>query len=661
MTDERVNAKNGIVGHVRTLPDAASVEGEIQRILDRILELNKSGRVDQKETIREGLCSILGDSGAAVNSDMPIDDMYYLCAISLTALWAQYAAHNNLNWDQLPAEMKRKIIFTHQHIQYFAQMAQTMEQLDFLRDRGNPMPMGPNDTSLLQIVKRTQGEVLRPGLLLSPESMDVPGGEEDNQIVRLHLFIVNQIKRGGYGRRFDYVVRPHTHPRTGVRTHFYEPFMSIRDFILHCVSEDTNQEAWELFMGGGVKSGMGTPLPLSKLLDNFTMMKIPSFPDIEGDREVFSFDNGIYNTRTNQFTLYDDVPEGCVTSNYHDQHFDPRWTNCDLDEIPVPRMKRILEYQEICGEDLIWTFGMIGRLFFWTNARDRWEVMLFFMGMAGTGKSVIVKQIQLVYTTNDVSIISNEVEDFGLAKLVREGRKRWLLVAPEVNRAFRMSGMMWQSMVCGEAVSIAEKNRRDPHDIPAMDIPMVMAGNQIIFVTKSSKGSASRRLFMTNFRKVVPDNMRDSSIGHDMKQEIAAFIVMCARSYNRLLEIVGTDSVWKHAPPMFLQGRQSVLLATDPLSAFLQDKEHVTVGRGKSVSVAIFKRGFTDFCKENNMPPPAWSADLHEYPFQLTLDSETGESCPLSINHNGEGGVATIWGCVLVKYAATAHESAMKS
>ena len=49
----------------------------------------------------------------------------------------------------------------------------------------------------------------------------------------------------------------------------------------------------------------------------------------------------------------------------------------------APAMAQIEEFTEICT----WIFAFLGRLLFRLNQHDRWQVVFWIIGHAGTGKS----------------------------------------------------------------------------------------------------------------------------------------------------------------------------------------------------------------------------------------------------------------------------------
>lgn len=118
-----------------------------------------------------------------------------------------------------------------------------------------------------------------------------------------------------------------------------------------------------------------------------------------------------------------------------------------------------------------WLFIFIGRLFYETNSADSWQVIPFLKGVAGTGKSTVIKVVQAIYKPSQVGVLGNNSQrQFGLSSLVG----KTIFIVPEVKGDFQLDQAEFQSIVTGEEVSLAVK-----HESPWVGrwvIPGIMAG-----------------------------------------------------------------------------------------------------------------------------------------------------------------------------------------
>lgn len=56
-----------------------------------------------------------------------------------------------------------------------------------------------------------------------------------------------------------------------------------------------------------------------------------------------------------------------------------------------------------------WMFVLIGRLFYKVTERHGWQVIFFLRGDAGTGKTTVIKIIQMMYDARDIGVLSNGI------------------------------------------------------------------------------------------------------------------------------------------------------------------------------------------------------------------------------------------------------------
>lgn len=123
------------------------------------------------------------------------------------------------------------------------------------------------------------------------------------------------------------------------------------------------------------------------------------FPEIQKNRHVWSFKNGIfigknfdseksdiltphwracfYTYESNEFKNLDQT---IVSSKYFDQEF-PDYTDTDWRDIPTPFFDSVLNYQKFNKDVCEWIFAMGGRLCFDVNEIDKWQCIPFLKGL----------------------------------------------------------------------------------------------------------------------------------------------------------------------------------------------------------------------------------------------------------------------------------------
>lgn len=347
------------------------------------------------------------------------------------------------------------------------------------------------------------------------------------------------------------------------------------------------------------------------------------FPLLVKNRHAFSFQNGIYfakvhdektNTYHDKFVKYEDLKfekeeyQNICCAKYFNQNFDNAPINSYVD-IETPVLDSILDYQEFSDDIKQWVYVFIGRLIYETNDLDGWQVIFFFQGQAGTGKSTLTLNVcKALYDEEDVGVISNNIQKkFGLADIVNS----LLYVAPEIKRDFSMEQGEFQSIISGDKVTINIKHQKS--SFVNWKIPGIMAGNETPDFVDNS-GSIQRRIVTLKFDKRVIDG--DMSLGKKLQQEMHAIIRKCNLAYLDKANTIGNKNVWNFLPEYFKNTQRQLAQATNPLMHFLSNGK-LDFAKGGYIPEKLFIQEFNDHCIENNYKRPRFNGDFYSGPFSM--------------------------------------------
>ena len=252
---------------------------------------------------------------------------------------------------------------------------------------------------------------------------------------------------------------------------------------------------------------------------------------------------------------------------------------------------------------------MIGRMLYDLNEMDTWEVILFFKGLAGSGKgSILTKVIKEFYEADDIGVLSNNIEKvFGLINIANKK----LFIAPEVKQDFALDQAVFQSMVSAEDISLAEKNKSATKLV--WKVPGVLAGNVLPAWTDNS-GSISRRMIVAEFPKKVNKKDSDPLLGKKLKKEIPNIIQKCNKAYLEAVKKYSKKNIWPVLPEYFRNTQALITEQTNILQHFLNSGK-VSFGQELYIKESVFKLYFTQHCRENNYQAQKWSTDLYIGPF----------------------------------------------
>jgi hypothetical protein len=113
-------------------------------------------------------------------------------------------------------------------------------------------------------------------------------------------------------------------------------------------------------------------------------------------RHWLSFADGLYHTITDTFIPYNErrrfgIASDITTAIYHDIPFQNVYRPVEngpildpLLEIQTPTLDQIFETQHFSAFTQFLIMAYLGRMLFWTNTFDSWQVAVYFKGLAGT-------------------------------------------------------------------------------------------------------------------------------------------------------------------------------------------------------------------------------------------------------------------------------------
>jgi len=223
-----------------------------------------------------------------------------------------------------------------------------------------------------------------------------------------------------------------------------------------------------------------------------------------------------------------------------------------------------------------WIYIFLGRLLHDLNTYDSWQIMPFLKGKAGTGKSAIGLVAKAFFEPEQVGILSSNIETkFGLGALADS----FVILCLEVKKNFQLNQAEFQSIVSGEMIQLAVKNKEA--FAKKWTAPGLLCGNEWASY-QDAQGSIARRLAIISF--VFPISEKDSNpnlLDLILSQELGALLIKCNNAYREQADIKRGQDIWKILPPYFKHQRRLLQIETDPLWATVWDTnlfEHLPTG-----------------------------------------------------------------------------------
>jgi len=462
--------------------------------------------------------------------------------------------------------------------------------------------------------ERVDNPTVQPqfSVLGDPTTLDAEEVENSTPFQKCLLYSLDQTYKAGY-RRYKGQCCEEIKTIEGHRTRAWQPKFTIEQFVYSLAQKDDNFEVWKNFTSRGTV--------FRDVIDNMSKCIDAQFPEITKRRHVWSFRNGVfvgkewipdrgiydccfYSYDSKEFRCLDPTIIAC---KYFDQQFDDfshieRWQ-----DIPTPWFDSILKYQNF--EDVVcdWAYVMGGRLCYDVGDLDGWQVIPFFKGIARSGKSTLITKVfKKFYENEDIGTLSNNIErKFGLSAI----KDSFMFIAPEVKGDLALEQAEFQSMVSGEDVSVAVKNKTAVSI--EWNVPGVLGGNEVPN-WKDNSGSVLRRILPWNFAKQVRD--ADPQLDEKLNRELPIILLKCVKAYLDYSNKYRDKDIWNVVPEYFKKIQKQVAMVASTLHNFLEST-NIIYGKDLFVPQKLFVQVFNQHCQANNLGKHKFNQDFYAGPF----------------------------------------------
>lgn len=448
--------------------------------------------------------------------------------------------------------------------------------------------------------------------LKDPSTIDDEAVAESSPYQKCLIYCLDEAYKSGFHRYKGFCCEQ-IKTVEGYRTRAWKPKFSIEQFVYSLAQKDDDFNNWKNFTSRGSI--------FRDVIDNLSKCIDSEFPEIVKRRNVWSFKNGVFVGKEwipdkgeydCRFYPYDSRKFSCldptiVSCKYFDQQFDDFSHLENWQDIPTPHMQSILDYQGFDKDVSDWVYVMGGRLCFEVGELDGWQVIPFFKGIARSGKSTLITKVfKKFFENEDVRTLSNNIEKkFGLSSIYDS----FMFIAPEVKGDLALEQAEFQSIVSGEDVSIAVKNKS------ALSVewktPGILGGNEVPN-WKDNSGSVLRRIVPWNFSKQVHD--ADPKLDEKLDKELPIILCKCVKAYIDYTNKYRNKDIWNVLPAYFKTIQKQVAMVASTLYNFLEST-NIVYGEDLFIPQKYFVERFNKHCKENNLGYPKFHQDFYAGPF----------------------------------------------
>jgi hypothetical protein len=456
--------------------------------------------------------------------------------------------------------------------------------------------------------------------------------EEKSDVNRAIEWYLAEIKKRCLRRHGESLYQP-----VYVDKHYYTRFSrrmcSIKEFIyLALIPRSNNVEIFNI-----MTERISTMVQVERYLTHGY-----DVPTLNMDGNLFSFENGVWDTKELKFYPSRPGPDGvCAASirsdktsvNYIAQKFehdsyemrstvlDPATgkERMDYSRVKTPNIEQIAKTQKWPKEVIDWMYVMLGRLFYEVGEFDNWQIFMFCMGLGNTGKSTLYRVMTMFFQMKDVGVMANEGrQSFQLQNLYQ---KR-IYFCFDMNEKMNLESTRWNSMVTGEPTTV-EVLYKENVDLDKWTVPGAWAGNAFPPFDDDG-GQTSRRFFLFLFNVVL--KKVDTSLFSKMLTEMAAFMYKATNMYRAKvheLEKNGSAGIWDvgrdgttTVPQYFHDAKNQLQARSNPMLGFL-NRGRVATGAKMHCTYAELRTEFLKWADEDGvdesarkMPKPRILASL---------------------------------------------------
>ena len=410
-------------------------------------------------------------------------------------------------------------------------------------------------------------------------------------------------------------------PETKIyRTCAWEQVEEQREFVYRVCDRRYSELMWNKL------HSCGSSKFIDRMMGYFAVGNDPEFPKLNRKemRAVYSFSNGVYVARTDTFYQWGTVPLGTVSCKYIDrpmlldgddiparqQAGEDTLTAMAWTRIPTPHLQQILESQDLDDEVCCWLYVFLGRMLYAVNDKDRWQIILFIKGVAGSGKSTLGLLVKMFYDPSDVGILSNNAQkQFALSDLY----DKLVYLCFEVKHNFRLDQAELQSMISGEDVSVSRKHKQ-PVTVE-WQVPGLLMGNEVGPWINASN-SISRRMAVLKFDRKPTTS--DPDLLDKVRQELPQIMLKVNQAYLAALDLYGKRDIWDAMPAYFRETQTAMKESTNPFVSYLNRCSALLWNEEFFVPLDVVSTHFRNFCRNGGWPAETskWTEELYLQAFE---------------------------------------------
>ena len=281
--------------------------------------------------------------------------------------------------------------------------------------------------------------------------------------------------------------------------------------------------------------------------------------------------------------------------------------------IGSPKFMSIFRAQKLRTLVIRWIFAFIGRMFYNVNEVDKWQVMFLIIGLAGTGKSIIMAVICAFFSRAIIGIVDDKVEfNFPLQAVWHCEVMLGLDLGRQFGHTFPQTVL--QQCITGERIHAAIKGHA-PKDVdPWIAHFFAVCNNWPDWRTNG--GAMSRRVPTTRFDEYVQET-NTLLLEEILREELPRIMAKSVLMYHAKVFECGIRAVINALPFEFRQEQERFSMQDDPVAAFIVNGDDCEMDPNATTGVREFRIRFQQFCQSEGIKKRRFDVDLWKRAFKI--------------------------------------------
>lgn len=229
----------------------------------------------------------------------------------------------------------------------------------------------------------------------------------------------------------------------------------------------------------------------------------------------------------------------------------------------TPVLDRILDFQfDPDTKEML--LAMMGRMMFPVRELDKWECTPYMFGMAGTGKSMILNCISLLYRSEAVGYLADRMDGhFGLEGILNAEVVLGLDMPSDITQAIETSVI--KKMCSAEPIVVNKKGAKQV-TIRKWEPPIMFSSNYTP-TWPSKMGDIPRRILVFKCPDII--RQRDTTLMDKLTAELANIACRIFHAYHDLRFRLGEADIAQHITDAMKQWSGDLQSVTSTVFRFL--------------------------------------------------------------------------------------------